>query len=209
MLIDQLKIRHLVIGQNFAFGYHREGDVSWLKKKCPRHRVVVTAVSPRQWKKEVISSSRIRALLEQGEIEHANELLGRAYQIQGMPEPGRGVGRTLGFPTVNLAIPSEKLLPRGVFAGLVRYKQSLLPVVLNIGTRPTFFVDGTVTVEVNIIDFHGIWPLTMTTIYLCHRLRPELKFSNAHELQAQLAKDVDEARALFTRMRLPHPPNPV
>jgi len=197
IIVGKLRAKRLVVGQDFAFGYGRAGNVRWLLKMGRRKGVGVTIVRPLQIDHDIISSSCIRALIQEGDIDRANRLLGRYYSFTGIPERGRAVGREIGFPTINLTPDPEKLLPPGVFAALVDGKKSLLPAVMNIGVRPTFFDEGKMTVEINLLDFKGEWTDEPTSVYVCRRLRGEMRFPGVDELKRQLEKDVRDAAAYF------------
>jgi riboflavin kinase/FMN adenylyltransferase len=194
VLHEKLGVRHLVIGQNFAFGHGRQGDVRWLKKNGPAAGVAVSVVRPLQYRGKIISSSRIRTLLQHGRLRYAARLLGRAYRIEGLPEPGRQIGRQLGFPTINLRVDADKLLPLGVHAALVEGKERLYPAVINIGIRPTFFGEGEVVPEINLLDFKGKWPAKLTRVHLLNHIRGEIKFSGREALKQQIAADREKAR---------------
>jgi riboflavin kinase/FMN adenylyltransferase len=197
-LMKRLAARHIVVGKNFAFGHNREGDISWLKRECRKTGTVIDAVSPVKSGGEVVSSSRIRALLHEGNLASANSLLGRPYTITGFPVKGIGIGRTLGFPTVNLSVQPCKLLPMGVFAAVTRGRDGrLFPSVVNIGVRPTFFNKETKLLEIHLLGFAGRWPAVDTTVYLLKHLRAEKKFGGRKALISQIAKDVERTKAFF------------
>jgi riboflavin kinase/FMN adenylyltransferase len=198
-IVGKLGARRLVVGKDFAFGYGREGDTRWLRRVGPRKGVVVTIVPPLRREHGIVSSSRIRALVEAGDIDAANRLLGRPYSLEGFPVSGRSVGRQIGFPTINLSPDAGKLLPTGVFAALVEGDRSLLPGVMNIGTRPTFFETGPVAIEINLLEFRGAWKHGRTKVHICHRLRDEMRFPDVAALQRQLAQDVRDGAAYFGR----------
>jgi riboflavin kinase/FMN adenylyltransferase len=196
-IVKKLRAKRLVVGNDFAFGYGREGDIRWLKRTGPAHGVSVTVVAPLRREGGVISSSRIRALIADGDVDAAKRLLGRPYSLEGVQEKGRGVGTQIGFPTINLSLPPEKLVPRGVFACLVEGQGAVFPGVVNIGTRPTFFDKGRVTVEVNLLDFNGAWKKGKDVLHLYHRLREEMRFPSVSALQKQIAKDRRDAENYF------------
>jgi len=199
-LMRRLAVKHIVVGRNFAFGRNREGDIAWLKRECRKTRTVLDAVSPLKYGGEVVSSSRIRALLHEGALSAANSLLGRPYSIEGLPVKGMAIGRTLGFPTVNLAVKPCKLLPMGVFAAVTRGKDGkLFPSVVNIGLRPTFFDNETKLLEIHLLGFTGRWPEANTAVHLLKHLRAEKKFSGRKNLINQIAKDVERTKEFFSR----------
>ncbi len=197
VLRGRIHARHIVIGENFTFGHNREGTPAWLRRHCPEHGIKVDVIETRRFGGEIISSSRIRRLLIEGNIAAANRLLGRWYAIEGDHIAGRGVGKTLGFPTINIRPEQDKLLPRGIFAALVETDR-LLPGVLFIGARRTFEAKGEIIPEVHLIDFKGQWQGGRVRVHLVARLRKEKKFRNTAALKRQIARDVAAARVLLT-----------
>jgi riboflavin kinase / FMN adenylyltransferase len=197
-IAGQLRAKHIVVGRNFAFGHNREGDIGWLKREGRKTGIAVDAVSPLKSGGEVVSSSRIRALLHEGGIGAANSLLGRPYSITGKPVKGYGLGRKLGFPTVNLSVEPCKLLPPGVFIGVTKGAgRNLYPSVVNIGVRPTFFDGQNKLLEIHLLGFSGKWAAGETTLYMLKHLRSEKKFPNRKFLVNQIARDVEKAKRFF------------
>ncbi len=199
-LINKLNVRCLVVGDNFAFGHKRRGTINWLKPVAESTGVLLKVVSPKMYHRKPISSSRIRQLLSAGRMTYANRLLGRHYRIEGIPVPGKQIGRTLGFPTVNLSVPDEKLLPQGVFAALVENAGSVYTAVANIGFNPTIETKtgSRLLVEAHLLNFTGTWPRTPTTFYLVKHLRNERKFASRELLSKQIAHDVASAKKLLS-----------
>jgi riboflavin kinase/FMN adenylyltransferase len=190
-------MKHLVVGEDFAFGRGRQGDTAWLKKESAKAGTGITVVKPLKLGGRVVSSSLIRDLLKSGDLALANSLLGRPYHFDGVPEKGRGFGRKMGVPTVNLAVPGEKILPAGVYAAFAGVEGREWPAVINIGIRPTFFSEGKTVPEIFILGFSGRWPDKKTGVYLCLKLRDEKKFDNVGELKAGIARDVVKAKKYF------------
>lgn len=148
---------------------------------------------------EHVSSSVVRHRLEEGDISQANRMLGRRYSMEGTVVKGHQIGRTLGFPTANIEVPEEKLVPaRGVYATWVvlpggnRYKG-----MLNIGRRPTLDNGEEITIEVHIMDFQGDIYRQRLELQLEERLRAERRFGSLEELCSQLASDALQARRLL------------
>jgi len=196
-LIKNLRMKHLVVGKNFAFGHNRKGDLAWLKENCPEKKIGLTVRSFSCSHGKQISSSRIRMLLHRGSIKFASKLLGRLYSFEGSQIKGRGIGRKLGMPTINLKVNPEKLLPLGVFLVVVEAKGRFFPAIANIGTRPTFFKHGGVVPEIYILGFHGKWKSGEVKVYLLEHVRKERKFKSVNELKRQLNKDLKKARRYF------------
>jgi riboflavin kinase / FMN adenylyltransferase len=182
-------------GGNFALGYKREGDVPFLRRLGLTKGYTVELVEAMvEWNGELVSSSRVRRSLVNGEIEEVNGCLGRPYQLNGTVVMGDQRGRTIGFPTANLAIWDELILPaNGVYATYAQVGQSHYIAATNVGVRPT--VDGQkLTIEAHLLDFAGDLydqPLTLSFI---SRIRPEMKFSGLDALKAQIDVDVVSVR---------------
>jgi len=210
ILVSKLACKLLVIGDDFALGYRREGTVAKLKELGEQLGFEVIVVSPVTSGGTRVSSSEIRQLLLQGDIERANELLGKPYRIVGNVVKGMGRGRKLGFPTINLKVEPEKLLPRfGVYAGRVSVAQSeetdsephtphsaqcLWDAAAYIGQRPTFGETEPV-VEAYLLDFNGFVPEgTKVALELVTFIRPDQKFDSADALIEQMNRDVQAVR---------------
>jgi len=195
ILISQLQAQRVSVGSDFRFGKGRSGDAQGLKEIAARHGVPVVLVPLIEAKGSRISSSRIRAALSAGELPEATQLLGRPYPLTGTVVEGKRLGRTIGFPTANLQIPSEKFLPRiGVYSVWVHVeKHDAVPGVMNIGKRPT--VDGQdLSVEVHLFDWgEDLYGQTLS-VSLDKFIRTEQKFGSLEELKAQIVKDCEMAR---------------
>ncbi len=188
-----------VCGQDFRFGHRGEGNAQSLKAFCEERGLPCTLVEDRVLEGKRISSSYIRSLLEAGEVEEAARFLGRSYALSGTVVPGRGLGRTLGTPTANLAVSQEAVLPkRGVYACKARVGEKTYLAVTNIGTRPT--VAGShVTVEPWLLDFAGdLYGKTLTLSFHAY-LRPERTFGSLEELRAEIQKNAAQARKIFEK----------
>lgn len=180
----------LIVGADFRFGRGRSGGIEDLRGVCAR----VTEFPLLHCGGEAIKSSRVRALLERGEVEAAAGLLGRPYALRGPVVRGDQLGRTLGYPTANIETPPGKALPRGVFAAWAWLRGERFPAMLNIGTRPT--VQGqTLRVEAHLLGFAGDLYGQTLRADLVARLRPEARFASLDELRAQLAADAQAAHA--------------
>jgi riboflavin kinase / FMN adenylyltransferase len=199
LLVKELQVKELVVGQNFAFGRNRQGNAEWIKENAGKFGVNATLVKPLVYHGETISSTRIRMLLGESRVDYANRLLGRFYKIAGAKVDGRKIGRKLGFRTVNLMPENEKIVPQGIFAGLVSRTGSarLFPAAINIGTRPTFLKNGEVLIEANLMDFNGSWGKTGADVFLCHHIRSEQRFSSVKLLKEQIARDVQHVKDFF------------
>jgi riboflavin kinase/FMN adenylyltransferase len=195
-LIDHLGLSQLWVGHDFAMGHNREGDVPALRRLGELHDFQVQVISPVMLEGEVVSSSRIRALLAAGDLAQANRLLGRPYQLSGMVVHGQGRGRTLGIPTANLAVSEERaLLQTGVYACRARVHDRWHDAVTNIGVRPTFDNhEEALTVETHLLDYDQDLYGQRLRLEFVERLRGEERFPGPEALVAQIRADIDQAR---------------
>ncbi len=182
----------IVEGPDFAFGKNREGTIEQLGKLCKEQQIVLEVVEPVQFDGEVVSSSRLRRLVGEGELKTANQMLTSPFRIRGRIQQGSGRGEQLGFPTANLA-GVETLLPGdGVYAGCGYIDGQCWPAAVNIGTNPTFD-EETAKLEVHLVGFSGSRYGEMIDVQLLERLRDVRRFENAAELQSQIEVDVHQA----------------
>jgi len=201
-LIKTFKVSHIVCGYDFAFGKNRKGDIEWLKKKTKDKNIGMNIIRPLRYCSKQISSSCIRILLEKGDIKRASKLLGRNYSFKGVPFKDKGIGKKLGFPTINLCVDSDKLLPKGVYISLVSQGKKQYRSLTNIGMRSTFSSERRVIPETHILDFRGMWKRLQTKITLLKKIRNEKKFLNIEALKNQISKDVLVALRFFKGERL-------
>ncbi len=202
-LVRDLRMRLLWTGPDFAVGRGREGDLAFLQAAGERYGFTLHVAPPFRWRGLVVRSTAIRQALRRAELTLANDLLGRPYRLSGKVVHGLKRGRTLGFPTANLAPPVERLIPaNGLYLCRTRVGERVYAALTNIGTRPTFDHE-TVTVEAHLLDFDGdLYGRTLTLDFL-HYLRPERRFPSAEALIAQIHADVAEARRLMARFPPP------
>ncbi len=194
MLIDHLSMKELIAGPDFALGYKREGNIAFLRALGKEKGFAVNVVDPQKLGDEIMSSTRIREIIASGDLEPATRLLGRFPSVRGRVVRGDQRGRSLGFPTANLAIAERRLLPAdGIYAVRVRIDGQWHGGAASIGVRPTFG-SGQRTVEVYILDFDGDLYDQVIEVQFVKRLREERKFENADALVRQMKQDVAEAR---------------
>jgi riboflavin kinase / FMN adenylyltransferase len=192
-LAASMTVKAVVCGRDFAFGHRRQGNPDWLRE----HGIAVEVVEPFLLDGTELHSSAIRRLLGEGDIPGANRLLGRPFVLRGTVEHGAEVGRGLGFPTANLAVQLNKLVPAtGIYAVRVKSPHGRHLGALNIGYRPTFGGDR-LTIEVFILDFDGDLYGAQLEVSFVARLRNEEKFASAEELAEAIARDVAETRRLL------------
>lgn len=193
-LRQSLDLRQLW-GGRFALGYKREGDVDFLRRQGEHLGFTVeTPNTMTIWRDEIVSSSRIRQALETGDVAELNGCLGRLYSLSGTVVLGDQRGRLIGFPTANLAVWDELLLPvHGVYATYAWLGSRRYLAATNIGVRPT--VDGHhLRVEAHLLDFDEDIYGQEVRLDFVGRIRPEMKFSGIEELKAQIAADVTAVR---------------
>ncbi|MDH5506525.1 MAG: bifunctional riboflavin kinase/FAD synthetase [Anaerolineae bacterium] len=198
-LKDQLGLRQLWVGHDFALGRDRQGDAAALQKMGMELDYAVHVISPVQVNGEVISSSLIRRLLLAGEMRRVAQFLGRPYRIPGSVVRGDGRGRTLGIPTANLAVWRERAVPgSGVYAVRAHIGAAAYGAVANIGVRPTFEKEPVAPrLEAHLLDFDGEIYGQEIQLEFLERLRGEQRFSSAEELVVQIETDIKKARLLF------------
>lgn len=201
ILIDRLDMGHLVVGEDFRFGRRRAGDVTRLQKMGPSLGFEVESIGLVEDGEGKLSSSRVRALIEEGRIEEAAEAMGRRYRLTGTVIEGDHRGRDLGFPTANLAPPERKVIPGpGVYAGFAILGGETHGAAINVGTRPTFG-EGELIVEAYLIDFdHNLYGQELTVEFV-HYLRPELAFDSIDQLVGTMETDVEETRRILASTR--------
>jgi len=197
VLIDNFNACHIVCGSDFAFGKNRAGNTAWLIKKAKTANVTIDVVKPLKAASKTVSSSLIRALLHKNDLNSANKLLGREYSFTGMPFKEKGIGAKIGFPTVNMRVSKDKILPKGVFISIISQGGKTYPSVTSIGNRPTFNRGKSIVPETHILDFSGKWNKKTTKVALIKKVRNEKKFKNTEELKKQITKDVSAAKKYF------------
>lgn len=193
---QRLKISQLWVGYNFTLGRNREGDAQSLARIGQLLDYELRVIPPISIDGEIVSSSLIRGLLEQGNVEHAAELLGRPYTVEGDVVAGDGRGRTLGIPTANLSIWPEWMLPSvGVYSSWAIVDGERYLAVSNIGMRPTFEHQPLpLRLETHLIDFHQNLYGRKIRLEFIQRLRGEQRYSSADALVAQIHQDIQRTR---------------
>lgn len=192
-------LRQICVGENWAFGKGRAGDVSLLRRLGAEIGFAVAEIPAVRIDGAVVSSTRIREAVERGDLAAARRLLGRDYTILGTVEPGDRLGRTIGFPTANLRAHNEQFPPDGVYAVRVSGGGDRWPGVANIGFRPTV-ATGTAErkLEVHLLDFSGDLYGRDLEVDFIRFLRGEKKFAGLDALKAQIARDAADARAVLS-----------
>jgi riboflavin kinase/FMN adenylyltransferase len=207
VLVGELGAGVVVVGENFRFGYKASGDVRDLDRHMREaggeaYAVPTYVLAEAAGSGEPINSTRIRALLHDGEAHAAARLLGRPYSLRGVVIEGDKRGRALGFPTVNILPDTVALVPgRGVYAGHVRVGEERYGACTNVGVAPTFERRES-RVEAYLLDYEGDLYGEVVDVIFEEHLRPEKRFSGVDELKEQIARDVAEARRVLGRRQL-------
>jgi riboflavin kinase/FMN adenylyltransferase len=202
ILVRELQVRAVVVGDNFRFGHRQAGDVKLLRELGMRQGFEVVVHTPVMLGREIVSSTLVRKLVAEGDVRHAARALGRPFVLTGEVVSGTGSGRRFTFPTLNLK-PEQELLPgRGVYITrtVLEGETSSHRSVTNVGMRPTFNGTG-FNVETHLLDYSGNFAPKRIEVRFWKRLREEKKFVGAEELKAQIAKDIAKANTFFARLR--------
>jgi phosphoribosyl 1,2-cyclic phosphate phosphodiesterase len=202
ILVRQLQVRAVVVGENFRFGRGKAGDVKLLREMGMRYGFDVVVHTPVLLDGKVVSSTLVRKLVTEGQVRDAAELLGRPFVLTGQVVSGTGTGRKFTFPTLNLK-PEQELLPaRGVYITrtVLEGEASSHRSVTNVGVRPTFNGSG-LSIETHLLDYSGNFAPGRIEVRFWKRLREEKKFSGPEELKAQIANDIAAANRFFARLR--------
>jgi riboflavin kinase/FMN adenylyltransferase len=202
ILLRDLQVKAVLVGENFRFGYKQAGDVKLLSELGTKHGFDVVIVPPVVYRGEVVSSTIIRREVAEGDVSHAARLLGRPFALTGEVVSGTGTGRRFTFPTLNLRAEQELLPARGVYItrscleGESRSHRS----VTNVGMRPTFN-GSSLSVETHLLGAQLPTTPKRMEVRFWKRLREEKKFNGPEELRAQIARDAARANRFFSRLR--------
>jgi riboflavin kinase/FMN adenylyltransferase len=198
VLVQTMGAVWAVVGENFRFGRGAVGDVATLAELGRAHGFGVSAVPLQRVDGERVSSSWIRELVSQGEVQHAARLLGRDPWLEGLVERGDARGRELGVPTANLAVDRASVRPaRGVYAGIAVLEDGRrVPAAISVGWNPTFGEGRPITVEAHLLDFAGDLYDQRLRLEFRRFLRHELRFDSVDELIAQMRLDIAQTREL-------------
>ncbi|MDO4293955.1 MAG: bifunctional riboflavin kinase/FAD synthetase [Eubacteriales bacterium] len=196
ILCGRMKARLVAAGADLSFGDRGTGDAALLQRLSGECGYRVRVIDKVMQDGEEISSTRVRRAVEAGRMEEATALLGDPYAVMGTVAHGRRIGRTIGFPTVNLMPPKDKLLPpNGVYRSQVECRMGVFESITNVGTKPTVEhgEHPPMSVETYLYGFNGDMYDSFITVRLLSFLRPERKFSGLDELKEQLQRDIREA----------------
>ena len=197
-LIDDMDLCHIVVGHDFKFGYKGLGTSEKLKEYCAQRGVGCDIIPPVCKDGVIVSSTLIRGLIESGEIEKANEYLGRPHTLTDVVRSGYHLGTQMGTPTINMRFPDGVIIPRhGVYAAKAYVDGEEYMSVTNVGVRPTVSEDGGVNVESFLLNFTGNLYGRLVRLDFYKFMRPERKFNDIDELAAQIKHDAESTREYF------------
>ena len=198
-LVRDLNAVHLVAGHDYHFGYKNQGDPQLLQEKCRELGLGCNIIPKVEVDGITVSSTYIRQLVESGDVERAAHFLGHRHCMTQTVGHGQRIGRTIGIPTVNLAVPGHVLVPKhGVYVSRVYLPGGKSYAgVTNVGTRPTVSDSCTVSVETFLLDFQGDLYGQRIRLEYCRRLRDEEKFGSLEQLRDMIRKNIEQTRAYF------------
>lgn len=199
ILIEKLDAKVIVVGSDFRFGHNRRGDVKLLEELSLKYGYQLQVFEKVTMEGDIVSSTRIRSELSKGKMELAARLLGEPYSITGEVVHGRKLGRTIGMPTINMALPKEKLLPpNGVYASITEIDGKEYQGVTNIGVKPTVGAEEEERLaETYIFDYRGDLYGRVLKVSLYAYERPEKKFASVEELKQQMERDKEFGKGYF------------
>ena len=210
VIVGCLAAEVVVVGEDFHFGHGRKGDVAMLRDLGAEDGFTVEGLGLRSaadveaglpdGTEEKVSSTAIRAALVAGDLDRANALLGRPHEVRGLVSPGDERGRELGFPTANVAVPGEILLPAdGIYAGwFTRPDGTTWPAAINLGRRPTFYEQAHASLlEAHLLDFEGDLYGERVAVRFVSRLHGEVKYPSVEALVEGIGRDCDETREIL------------
>lgn len=200
-LIDELNVCHIVVGHDFCFGYKGEGTAEKLKGYCAEHGLGCDIIPAVKLDGRVISSTYIRELIKEGNMEEAMRYLGHPHCLSDTVRSGYHLGSKIGAPTINMAFPDGVLVPKhGVYAARVFLEDGCAyTAVTNIGVRPTVSRGETVSVESHLLDYSGNLYGRELRVEFYKFLRPEMKFASCEELAEQIHRDAEEAKNYLSK----------
>jgi riboflavin kinase/FMN adenylyltransferase len=199
IIVQKLKAKKVIVGDNFRFGKDRAGDVTKLHEYASQYGFSVQSIPPVTLQGTVVSSSSIRKLLEKGDVERANSLIGRPYEIEGTVVKGKARGKRLGYPTANIHTLND-IAPPGVFVSMVGIGSKIFPSVTHVGSKPTFN-EKEFMIESYIIDYNNSLYKKKLHVFFIKKIREEIKFETPEALSHQIQKDLEKTLAYFKKMK--------
>ena len=196
-LRDHLHASAVIVGEDFRFGRNRSGDVQQLQQLLAHHNAQADIVAPVCYNDVIISSSRIRDLIAQGNVAEAHTLLDRPYRLLGSVIHGEGRGKKIGFPTANIGNIHNEIPGIGVYAAWASIDKETIPAAVNIGHLPTISGDRPLTVEAHLLNWSGNCYDSPIAIDFIDRVRGEHRFATLDALVAQIEADCSTVRHLL------------
>ncbi len=197
ILVKKLRAKYIVAGTDLSFAKNGEGNSTYLIEKSKKHNFEVKIIDKITYYNEVISSTAVRNAISLGNVKKASGMLGALYKIEGIVTKGKQIGRTIGFPTVNIIPKEDKLLPpNGVYKTKVFIKEKCYDAITNVGCKPTVAKDGKIFIESFLYDFEE--NIYGEKIVVCFEtfIREEKKFESLLELKEQLQRDLEIGRKM-------------
>ncbi len=195
IIVATFHAKYVVVGSDFRFGYQAKGNVEMLRICAKKFDYEVIEIEKETYQNQEISTTYIKEKIIAGEIEDANAMLGYDYYISGEVIRGQQLGRKLGFPTMNVTVPAEKILPpNGVYTIRVEIKDEVYDGIANIGVRPTVLETSGIVVETHAFDYKDNAYGENIKVYFLDRIRSEQKFGSLDELKKQVHLDMEKAR---------------
>lgn len=196
ILVESLHIRYLSVGDDFRFGFQRQGDFAYLEQCSRDYGFELESQATVSLSQQRVSSTRVRDNLILGRLDEVTRLLGHPYGVYGKVNYGQQKGRSIGFPTINLPMNRRRCLVKGVYAVNVSWRDKVLHGVANVGTRPTVAGSG-ILLEVHLFNFNRDIYGERVRVEFIQKLREEKRFASFDELKAQIERDAEAARAVF------------
>jgi len=201
LVSERLAAQAMLEGPNFFFGRARGGDIATLERLCTANGIELQIINPSEYEGEMVSSTRIRQMLERGQVDRAAELLGAPYRIRGTVVGGAKRGREIGFPTANLSEIDVLIPGPGVYGGYLIAAGKEQMAAIHIGPNPTFDCDGSLKVEIHLLDYDGDLYGQLLQVDVVLRVRDIARFDSAQSLVGQLNQDIDFVRSRLAPLR--------
>lgn len=199
VLVDGLRVKHLIVGDDFRFGCDRSGDLGMLCDYGKRYNFTVQDTQTLETQGERISSTLVRKTIEQGDFQRVAELIGRPFSIKGRVVHGQQLGRKLGFPTANVQLHRYRAPLSGVFAVYVTVANRTFVGAANVGVRPTIGEGLKPLLEVHLLDFSGDLYGQFVSVEFVRKIRDEKKFNDLEDLACRIRKDIQEITRWFAK----------
>lgn len=197
ILIKKCRVKAVVIGYNYRFGFKGKGNAQNMKDICQKEGIQTVVIPPITYEDKIVSSTLIRNLIQQGKVKKAADFMGRPFVVEGSVVHGNAIGKKLGFPTANITLSNEIVLPaRGVYAVMISWRGNIYKGVANFGLKPTF--NGKeIRLEVHIFDFNeDVYGENLEILFI-EKLRSECKFDRIDDLISQIKKDFISAKEIL------------